>query len=82
MNWPDLSVVPSPSFTQDRLVALEDEDGFALALGIVTGIDRSRHRVQLLTRLTSIEHVETLHIGDLLVDPNTFQDTRLGSRGG
>jgi polynucleotide 5'-hydroxyl-kinase GRC3/NOL9 len=77
INWLDLAVIPYPSFSQHRLVALEDGDGFALALGIVTGLDRSRHTVELYTPLTSLQHVDALRIGDLAVDPQTFRDTRL-----
>jgi polynucleotide 5'-hydroxyl-kinase GRC3/NOL9 len=77
VNWLDLAVIPYPSFGQHRLVALEDGDGFALALGIVTGLELSRHTVELYTPLASLEHVEALHIGDLAVDPHTFRDRRL-----
>ena len=77
LNWLDLAVIPSPSFSQHRLVALEDGDGFVLALGIVTGIEWSRHTVELHTPLTSLQHVDALCIGDLAVDPHTFRDSRL-----
>jgi polynucleotide 5'-hydroxyl-kinase GRC3/NOL9 len=81
VDWLSLSVVPSPSFTQHRLVAMEDEDGFVLALGIVVDLDRSRHVVHLHTPLRSLEQVETLHVGDVAVDPHSFRDSRLTSRG-
>jgi polynucleotide 5'-hydroxyl-kinase GRC3/NOL9 len=77
VDWLGLAVIPSPSFSQHRLVALEDEDGFVLALGIVTGVERSRHTVELYTPLESLERVDALHIGDLAVDPQTFRDRRL-----
>jgi polynucleotide 5'-kinase involved in rRNA processing len=64
-------------FTQHRLVALEDEDGFVLALGIVTGLERDRQVVELHTPLTSLAQVYALRVGDLAVDPQTFRDTRL-----
>jgi polynucleotide 5'-kinase involved in rRNA processing len=82
VDWLSLSVIPTPSFTQHRLVAMEDEDGFVLALGIVIDVDRSRHAVHLHTPLQSVEQVETLHVGDLAVDPSTFRDSRFVSRGG
>jgi polynucleotide 5'-hydroxyl-kinase GRC3/NOL9 len=77
VNWLDLAVIPFPSFSQHRLVALEDGDGFVMALGIVTGLDRSRHTVELYTPMTSLRQVDALHIGDLAVDPQTFSDRRL-----
>jgi polynucleotide 5'-hydroxyl-kinase GRC3/NOL9 len=77
IDWFDLAVIPAPSFTHHRLVALEDKAGFALALGIVTGIERSRHTVELRTPLCSLEEVDALHVGDLAVDPHTFRDRRL-----
>jgi polynucleotide 5'-hydroxyl-kinase GRC3/NOL9 len=76
VNWLGLAVIPSPAFSQHRLVALEDEDGFVLALGIVTGLERSRHTVELHTPLLSLEQVDALRIGDLAVDPQTFTDSR------
>jgi polynucleotide 5'-hydroxyl-kinase GRC3/NOL9 len=77
VNWLSLAVIPFPSFSQHRVVALEDKDGFALALGIVTGLERSRHTVELHTPLASLEQVDALRIGDLTVDPQTFRDRRL-----
>jgi polynucleotide 5'-hydroxyl-kinase GRC3/NOL9 len=77
VNWLSLAVIPFPSFSQHRLVALEDEDGFALALGIVTGFERSRHMVEMRTPLASLEQVDALRIGDLAVDPQTYRDRRL-----
>jgi polynucleotide 5'-hydroxyl-kinase GRC3/NOL9 len=77
VSWLDLAVIPFPSFSQHRLVALEDGDGFVLALGIVTGLDRSCHTVELYTPLTSLRRVDALHLSDLAVDPQTFRDRRL-----
>lgn len=77
VRWRDFAVIPSPSFTQHRLVALEDEQGFVLGLGIVTGQEQSRNTVELYTTLSSLEGVDTLHVGNLLVDPDTFRDERL-----
>jgi polynucleotide 5'-hydroxyl-kinase GRC3/NOL9 len=77
VDWHGRAVFPAPSFNQHRLVAFEDEEGFALALGIVTGLERSRHTVQLYTPLSSLEQVDALHVGDLVVDPETFRDRRI-----
>ncbi|MFH1627997.1 MAG: Clp1/GlmU family protein [Pseudomonadota bacterium] len=35
VNWSSVSVFPEPVFTLNRLVAMEDADGFTLGLGIV-----------------------------------------------
>jgi polynucleotide 5'-hydroxyl-kinase GRC3/NOL9 len=77
VSWLSVPVIPFPLFTQHRLVALEDEDGFVLALGIVTGLERDRQVVELHTPLTSLAQVYALRVGDLAVDPQTFRDTRL-----
>jgi polynucleotide 5'-hydroxyl-kinase GRC3/NOL9 len=77
VEWPRYAVIPSPSFTHHRLVALEDEDGYVLGLGIVVGREWSRDTIRLYTRLSSLENVDTLHVGDLLVDPETFRDERV-----
>jgi polynucleotide 5'-kinase involved in rRNA processing len=76
-SWIGLAVIPAPSFTEHRLVALENDAGFALALGIVVGCECSRHEVELLTPLDSLHGVDAIRLGDLAVDPQTFQDRRL-----
>lgn len=77
LRWPGRAVVPSPSFNENRLVALEDEEGFVLQLGIVVDRDLDDSRVTLLTTLSSLEDVDVVHVGDVAVDPTTFQDRRL-----
>lgn len=77
VEWPRYAVIPSPSFTRHRLVALEDGAGYVLGLGIVVGQERSQDTIRLYTPLSSLEDVDTLHVGDLLVDPETFRDERL-----
>ena len=76
-RWPGRAVIPRPSFTEHRLVALEDEDGFVLQLGIVMECDLDSSRVTLLTPLRSLDDVDTLHVGDVAVHPKTFEDRRL-----
>ena len=77
VEWQRYAVIPGPTFTQHRLVALEDREGFLLSLGIVTGAERERDTVQLLTPLKSLEEVDAIHVGDVAVDPVTFEDRRL-----
>lgn len=76
-RWPGRAVIPRPSFTEHRLVALEDRDGFVLQLGIVTDRDLDGSTVTLLTPLRSLDDVDTLHVGDVTVHPETFEDRRL-----
>jgi polynucleotide 5'-hydroxyl-kinase GRC3/NOL9 len=75
--WAQFAVFPAPRFYLHRLVSLEDESGHALALGIVTEIDRLSRRVGLLTPLASLSGVDAIRLGDLVVDPETFRDQPL-----
>jgi len=75
--WSRLAVFPSPSFTLQRLVALEDSDGFVRGLGIVVGRDRARNTVTLYTPLRSLDDVDAIRLGDVALDPRTFRDARL-----
>lgn len=77
MDWRGRAIVPGPSFKPSRLVALEDAEGFVLALGIVTACDRSRCSVEIYTPLDSLDDVDTIRLGDVALDPETFRDRRL-----
>jgi polynucleotide 5'-hydroxyl-kinase GRC3/NOL9 len=71
-NWSEIAIFPAPIFRVQRLVALEDDEGFTLGLGIVTRIDRERKRVCVLTPFKSNKKVNALRLGDLIVDPLTY----------
>lgn len=73
--WPEKPVFPRPYFTSDRLLGLEGEDGFLLGLGILLGEDKNARRITLLTPVEVIEEVRVLRLGDVAVNPVTFQDT-------
>ena len=77
VEWNRLAVFPYPQFALNRLVAFQDLSGFTLSLGIVRSIDRSAHRVEILTPLPSLELASSIHIGDLFLDSQTFQDRRI-----
>jgi polynucleotide 5'-hydroxyl-kinase GRC3/NOL9 len=77
LNWSTIAVLPYPRFSLHRLVALEDSSGFTLALGIVKGIDRQAQQVTLFTPLSSPEAVDTLRLGNLSLDVDTFRDRKL-----
>lgn len=74
MFWPEKAVFPRPNFTPDRLLGLEGEDGFLLGLGIITGKNRNARQITLLTPVESANEVKALRIGDIAVDPVTFED--------
>jgi polynucleotide 5'-hydroxyl-kinase GRC3/NOL9 len=70
--------LPAPDFVFRQLVALEDNGGFILGLGIVHAADIRTREVTLLTPLASPNGVEALRLGDLTVDARTYQDQRIG----
>ncbi len=72
--WQRLAVWPYPAFTPYRLLALEDRHGFTLALGLILANDPARGIVTLHTPLDSPEGVDTIHLGDMALDPYTFCD--------
>ena len=74
VNWPQFAVLPAPRFNLHRLVALEDADGFTIGLGIVAKIDRIYRQVVLHTPVNTLNEVDVIRVGDLLVDPLTFED--------
>jgi polynucleotide 5'-kinase involved in rRNA processing len=77
VSWPQLAVFPAPRFHLRQLVSLEDENGHALALGIIVEIDRISRRVRVQTPLPSLSGVDAMRLGDLVVNPETFRDQRL-----
>jgi polynucleotide 5'-hydroxyl-kinase GRC3/NOL9 len=77
VNWTQFAVLPAPRFNLHRLVALEDADGFTIGLGIVEQIDRIYRQVILRTPVDTLNGVDVLRVGDLLVDPVTYEDSPL-----
>lgn len=77
VDWRHLAVLPAPDFTAQRLLALEDDHGFTLGLGIVLGADKASRRVSLLTPLTTFARLDTLKLGHVLLDLQTYRDQRL-----
>ena len=75
--WQHLAVFPAPVFTSHRLLALEDSEGFALALGIVIASDSARNTIALHTPPFSLTGVDAIRLGDLALDPHTFRESRL-----
>lgn len=77
LEWGRLAVWPYPAFRLHRLAALEDAQGFTLGLGIVLAIERALRSVRLLSPLPSLAGVDAVRLGDVLVDPQTFEDERM-----
>lgn len=77
LDWTRLAVFPGPRFSLHRLAACEDRQGFTQALAIVTGFDRLQGRVRLLTPLQSLEAITALRLGDVRVDPHSFEDRQI-----
>ena len=73
VKWSNLAVFPAPVFTINRLVALEDSLGFTLGLGIVLDVARESRQMVLLTPVPSMEKVDAIQLGDVALDPETFQ---------
>ena len=74
LSWAHLAVFPAPAFKQNRLVAMEDVNGYVLGLGMVQRIMEESREVTLLTPLSSLERVDSITLGDVLLDPQIFFD--------
>lgn len=79
LPWRKIAVLPSLSFERHRLLAFEDVHGAVLGLGIVLSNDAEHHHAQVYTPLASLAPVDVVHLGDLLVDPDTFADRAIGA---
>ncbi len=77
VDWERLAVFPAPDFAFNQLVALEDAEGFALAVGIVEQADLHAKRVTLRAPLASMDGVQALRLGDVTLDLRTFRDQPL-----
>jgi polynucleotide 5'-kinase involved in rRNA processing len=77
IDWSRLAVWPVPRFSLNRLMALEDQAGFTLGLGIVVEINRPSRRITLLTPLASLHGVTALRLGDLTLDPQSFREIKI-----
>ena len=80
VSWTRFAVLPSPRFNLHGLVAMEDADGFIIGLGIVEQIDRIYRQVILYTPVATLNGVDVIRIGDVAVDPVTFEDRPLSRR--
>jgi polynucleotide 5'-hydroxyl-kinase GRC3/NOL9 len=80
MGWGRFPIFPYPKFALNRLLAFEDVDGFVLSLGIIEKIDRVSKTLTIFTPLESLVKVNALHLGNVLVEPGSFHDSRMEVR--
>jgi polynucleotide 5'-hydroxyl-kinase GRC3/NOL9 len=74
----DFSILPaSQCFVHHRLLALQDKAGFVLGLGIALQNHVQDGRWTVLTPLDSLDQVDTLWLGDVAVNPGTWEDRLL-----
>jgi polynucleotide 5'-hydroxyl-kinase GRC3/NOL9 len=74
LSWAHLAVFPTPAFKLNLIVAMEDVNGYVLGLGIIQQIMGESREVTLLTPLPSLEGVDSIALGDVVLDPQTFFD--------
>jgi len=77
LDWSKFAVFPKPYFTKHVLVGLEDIEGFTVALGIALDIRPQERTVTLLLPKISLDEVKVLRVGDILVDPMSFEDRKI-----
>ncbi len=80
VSWRRLAVFPGEDFRLHQLVAVEDREGFVLALGLIEEIDRVHQQILLRTPLASLEQANALRLGSIQLDPGTFAERRLPRR--
>lgn len=78
--WPRYGVIPEPYFSVDDLVGLEDREGLCRGLGLVAEVQPGERRLVLKTPLHDPRGIDILRIGDLQVDPETFEDRQIRKR--
>ncbi|MFQ5812633.1 MAG: hypothetical protein ACE5I2_05515, partial [Anaerolineae bacterium] len=57
-----------------RLLAFQDDEGFAVALGVARVYDRKGRELTVTTPLPSLEGVSSIRFGSLKLDPMTGQE--------
>lgn len=72
LSYRKVAVFPEPDFVPGRLAALEDREGFVLALALVE--EAADGKVWLHTPRPGKGNVAALRLGDLCIDRDTFQD--------
>lgn len=76
IDWPTVAVVPNLDFTENQLVAFETDTGFTTALGRIEAIDRETCTLTVETPLDRLTTIDTIRLGDVCLDPETYEDQR------
>ena len=77
LRWSSFAIFPHPTFDPGRVVALEDDQGFTLGLGIAHDENRRSNQVTLMTPLRSMGGVAMIRIGDVKINAETFRDQQI-----
>ncbi|MBM4465329.1 MAG: hypothetical protein FJ014_07245 [Chloroflexi bacterium] len=59
-----------------RLLAFQDQEGFAVALGVAKAYDGKGRELAVITPLPSLEGVSSIRFGSLKLDPTTGQELK------
>ncbi|MGA9350697.1 MAG: polynucleotide 5'-hydroxyl-kinase [Anaerolineae bacterium] len=63
-----------------RLLTFQDDEGFAMALGVARAYDRKGQELTASTPLPSLEGVSSIRFGSLKLDPTTGQELKGSNR--
>lgn len=72
------AVFDGRTFAPRRLLALQDADGFTLALGVVVSYHEAREQLDVRTPLTTPDAVASIRLGAIGVDAATGREFRPG----
>jgi len=72
------AVFDGSTFVPRRLVALQDADGFALALGLIVDWNKASQELSLRTPFKDMDAVASVRLGAIGVDPSTGREFRPG----
>ena len=72
LHFADVALYAPGPWARQQLIALEDADGYLLALAVIDAI--SEAVVWLTTPLSSSDEVAAIRMGDIKLDPTTFED--------
>ncbi|RLB43140.1 MAG: hypothetical protein DRH12_03735 [Deltaproteobacteria bacterium] len=77
LEWSSFGVFPKPFFSRFGLVAFENRQGLALSIGITMEIQTDQRKVTLMVPDIDLADVVALRIGNVMVDPLSFEDQRI-----
>ena len=77
LDWSKFAVFPKPYFTKHVLVGLEDTNGFTIGLGIALDVRPQERKVDLLLPKIPLDEVKALRVGNILLDPVSFEDRKI-----